>query len=133
MRVYLDTAPTIYLVENISPWAEAVSRYLSTRDAIPAASVLTRMECRVKPMRDGRTGLLDDFEAFFQSLPGGLLDLKAAVFDKAAKLRASLNLRTPDALHLATALVHGCDVFLTNDTALTRCTEIQVELLKPTF
>jgi hypothetical protein len=32
-------------------------------------------------------------------------------------------------LHLATAIEHGCDLFLTNDVALRRCTQITVEIL----
>lgn len=53
---------------------------------------------------------------------------------KATDLRAHLNLRTPDALHLAAAIVGivgGCDVFLTNDRALERCTDIRVTTLAP--
>ena len=62
--------------------------------------------------------LLVDYDAFFASLDGGLLGLNAAVFEKATDLRARLNLRTPDALHLAAAIVSGCDIFLTNDQTL---------------
>lgn len=50
---------------------------------------------------------------------------------KATDLRAHLNLRTPDALHPAAAIVGGCDVFLTNDRALERCTDIRVTTLAP--
>ena len=90
------------------------------------------MECRVLPLREGRAELLADYDAFFASLDGGLLGLHAAEFEKATDLRARLNLRTPDALHLAAAIVCGCDVFLTNDQTLQRCTEIRVEALAPT-
>ena len=132
MRVYLDSAAAIYLVENIAPWETAVQAFLRKPGAVPQASVLTRMECRVLPLREGRAELLADYDAFFASLDGGLLGLNAAVFEKATDLRARLNLRTPDALHLAAAIVCGCDVFLTNDQALQRCTEIRVEALAPT-
>lgn len=60
-----------------------------------------------------------------------MLALNAAVFEKATDLRARLNIRTPDALHLAAAIVGGCDVFLTNDEKLKRCTELRVEVLNP--
>lgn len=103
MRVYLDSAAAIYLVENIAHWASAVQSFLRQPGAVPQASVLTRMECRVLPLREGRAELLADYDAFFASLDGTLLDLNAAVFEKATDLRARLNLRTPDALHLATA------------------------------
>ncbi len=129
MRVYLDTAPVIYLVENVAPWERAVRTTLEKEGVEPMASVLTRMECRVQPLRLGDNELLGDYEMFFKSLSGGLLELTAAVFDKAAELRAKWNLRTPDALHIATAILNKCDLFLTNDAALSHCTEIQVEAL----
>jgi predicted nucleic acid-binding protein len=37
--------------------------------------------------------------------------------------------KTPDAIHLASAILAGCSAFLTNDHALARCKEIAVELL----
>lgn len=131
MRVYLDSAAVIYLVEDIAPWEASVRSFLLQSSAVPQASVLTRMECRVLPMREGRAELLADYETFFAGLGGGLLPLNAAVFERATSLRAHLNLRTPDALHLAVAIVSGCDVFLTNDRSLSRCTEIRVEMLAP--
>ena len=38
----------------------------------------------------------------------------------AADLRARYNLRTPDAIQIATAILTGCDAFLTNDDGLRR-------------
>jgi uncharacterized protein len=39
-------------------------------------------------------------------------------FDRAAELRASHGLKTPDALHAGLAIVHGCDELWTNDQRL---------------
>jgi predicted nucleic acid-binding protein len=52
-----------------------------------------------------------------------------AVWERAARLGATFNLKPLDSLHLATAIEHGCGLFLTNDTQLTRCTDIPVEVL----
>lgn len=49
--------------------------------------------------------------------------------EQAADLRARYNLRTPDAVQIATAIDTGCDAFLTNDIALKRVTEICVIVL----
>jgi predicted nucleic acid-binding protein len=38
-------------------------------------------------------------------------------------------LKTPDALHYATAIEVGATVFLTGDRLLSRCSEIAVEVL----
>jgi predicted nucleic acid-binding protein len=58
-----------------------------------------------------------------------LLPVTAAVADSAAYLRACYNLRTPDALHIATAIEAGCDSFLTNDESFKRINELRVLIL----
>jgi predicted nucleic acid-binding protein len=44
-------------------------------------------------------------------------------------IRATENVKIPDALHLAAALVGGATVFLTGDVQLARFTRIKVELI----
>ena len=46
------------------------------------------------------------------------------VIDHAAEIRAKYGFRTPDAIHLAAAVVSSCDVFLTNHHRLDRFTDI---------
>jgi predicted nucleic acid-binding protein len=45
------------------------------------------------------------------------------------RLRATYNLKTPDALQVAAALHAGCDIFLTNDFGIKRVKEIHVLVL----
>ena len=52
------------------------------------------------------------------------------IAEEAARLRATYNLKTPDALMIATALSVGCQAFLTNDEALRRVGEVRVLILK---
>ena len=54
---------------------------------------------------------------FFQSLKSLPFD-DPRIFDRAAELRAKYRLKTPDALHLACAIHHGCSEFWTNDGRL---------------
>jgi len=49
-----------------------------------------------------------------------MLPLIDEVFDQALRLRVSDSLKTPDALHLGAAIVHGCSEFWTNDDRLSR-------------
>ncbi len=49
----------------------------------------------------------------------------------ATELRARHGFKTPDALHIATALDASADVFVTGDRALERCPGIQVSILDP--
>lgn len=55
--------------------------------------------------------------------------MSAGVADRMARLRASPGLRTPDAIHVATALEWGAQAFLTNDAGLRQAPGIEVLLL----
>ena len=56
-------------------------------------------------------------------------EVSPAVVERATDLRARYNLKTPDAIHYATAVEVGATVFLTGDRALSRCSEVPVEVL----
>ena len=86
VRYYLDTAPVIYLVEQIEGSGAAVDVRLSTPGTSGVASDLTRMECRVKPLRDGDIALLHDFDAFFAGSPTGIVPLSSEVMDLATQI-----------------------------------------------
>ena len=58
-----------------------------------------------------------------------LISVNKNIARRAAELRAKYNLKTPDALHVATALETHCQAFLTNDMGLKRITEIQILVL----
>lgn len=130
-RVYLDAAPVIYSVEQVPEFAAAVDARLAADDVILVVSDLTRMECRVKPMRGGEAALLQDFDAFFAETVAETIALSPDVMDRATSIRAEYGFKTPDAIHLAAAVVSGCDVFLTNDRRLGRFTEIAIEVVQP--
>jgi predicted nucleic acid-binding protein len=94
-----------------------------------ATSRLSRLECRCKPLRSSDTVLLALYEALFQGPEIQLVEITADVVEKATELRANLNFKTPDAIHLASAILAGASAFLTGDKSLARCGEITVEIL----
>ncbi|MDE3037419.1 MAG: PIN domain-containing protein, partial [Pseudomonadota bacterium] len=63
---------------------------------------------------------------FFASAEVDCLEITAQVIEKAAHLRAALNVKTPDAIHLSTAILSGAKAFLTGDRELTKCADIVV-------
>lgn len=131
MRVYLDSAPLIYLVENVSPYATTLITRLATPGTIQVCSELSRLECRVKPLRDGQTDLLTAFDTYFTHIITHVIPLSRQVIDQATELRARYGFKTPDAIHLAAAIIDGCNLFLTNDHRLDKCTEIAIETVTP--
>jgi predicted nucleic acid-binding protein len=132
MVIFLDTNVVIYFIETTSTFHLRASSHLGALRAAGhtfAVSDLVRLECRVRPIRMGDTVLLAEFDAFFAATDVQVLPLTAAVCDRATLLRAAHNFKTPDALQLAAAIVHGCDRFLSNDARLSACTDIPVDVL----
>jgi predicted nucleic acid-binding protein len=83
-----------------------------------------------KPLRDQDGALVTAYQAMLRQTRGiSLLPVNTTVAGRAADLRARYNLRTPDALHVATALTSGCDAFLTNDLGLKRVQEVRILIL----
>ena len=131
MRLYLDAAPVIYAVEQVAPFFPVVDARLSTSGTVRVASDLTRMECRVKPVREGNANLLKDYDDFFAYAVVEIVALSREVMDRATEIRARYGFTTPDAVHLAAAVVTSCDVFLTNDHRLDRFPDISIEVVRP--
>jgi predicted nucleic acid-binding protein len=129
MRVYMDSAPIIYLVEGVVPYARALETRLFVPGTVQVCSDLTRLECRVKPMQEGQTALLAAFDRYFADIVRDIVPLSRQALDRATSLRARYGFKTPDAIHLAAAIVGECDLFLTNDRRLCQCAEIAVEVV----
>ena len=117
--VYLDTSIVIYSVEiHADYWPVLKSLWDAARNgAITAiSSELIMLETLVGPLRKRDTRLVPAYDQLFQSPDLRVVPVSQAILREAAALRAALpSLRTPDALHAATALVTGCTAFLTND------------------
>ena len=122
-RAYIDACVVIYYLEKhpvMLPRVEAALFPASGGPPQLAFSDLTRLECRVLPLRRRDTSLLARYDAFFGLPDCERVSLDSAAFDLATELRAEYGLKTPDALHLAAAIRAGCDEFWTNDDRLAR-------------
>ena len=94
-----------------------------------ATSQLTRLEGRTKPLQNGDTITLAQFETFFAGVKVIVIDVISSMIEKATELRAIYTSKMPDALYLATAILAGAIMFLAGDKELSRCTEITVEII----
>jgi len=129
MRICLDSAPIIYLVEDVLPYVTALEARLVVPGTVQVCSELARLECRIKPIRDEAYALLDAFDRYFAGVVAEIVPLSRPVIDQATLLRAQYGFKTPDAIHLAAAIASECDLFLTNDRHLCRCREMAVEVV----
>ncbi|MBT9548219.1 MAG: PIN domain-containing protein [Candidatus Sericytochromatia bacterium] len=130
-EVYVDANTVIYAVEKIEPYASFLNPLWSAAGSGQLSiitSELTLLETLTKPLRDGNQALEQLFRAFLTSREVTLKPAALVTWEQAARLRA-LGLKTPDALHAATGLVEGCVLFLTNDRAFQRVTDLPVTVL----
>ncbi|MBL7727622.1 MAG: type II toxin-antitoxin system VapC family toxin [Dinghuibacter sp.] len=131
--LFLDTAPLIYFIEGHSEYQDKLLNLFISADKGEfsfISSTLTLLEVLVKPIKDGRKDIVEQYTAFLTSARGiDLFDINVGIAKEAAYLRARYNLRTPDSIQIATALVIGADYFITNDNRLTSVTELQVVVL----
>ncbi|RMF87575.1 MAG: type II toxin-antitoxin system VapC family toxin, partial [Nitrospirae bacterium] len=95
-------------------------------------SALAVTELLTGPLRQGDEGLATEYRRWLAAFPNlEVVPVGVEIAETAARLRARHGIRTPDALHLATALVAGADAFVTADTRLRRVREIEVLPLRP--
>ncbi|PMB15742.1 type II toxin-antitoxin system VapC family toxin [Fischerella thermalis] len=127
-RIYLDSAPIIYPVEHVAPYEQQIHALLQSTDTL-VTSELARLECRVKPIRENDTDTLQDYDVFFQSAFAEIVSLSSEVIDLATNIRASHNFSVADSIHLASALLARCDLFVTNDLQIARYNQITVVVL----
>lgn len=131
--LYIDSAPLIYYIEETPKYVkhmDVIFQLLSRTSTQAITSVIILTEVLNKPMQLGKTELVNAYRNILISNSAFQLHLvDSNVAERAAELRAQYNLRTPDALHMATALVSGCKSFLTNDKSLNRVSDISVLIL----
>ena len=132
--VYMDTNSIIYSIERIEPYRSLLLPVWEAGQAGNFAIVtsdLTLHEVLVKPLKDGNALLEAGFRnLLLHSAEVQLLPISHAVLERAASLRATLNTKTPDAIHAATALLAGCRLFLTNAGGFRRVPGLSVTMLK---
>lgn len=133
-RLFLDSAPVIYYVD-INPdylvIMDVVFDFVESGKVRVVTSPVTLAECLVLPMR--QNNLLKQqqlIDIITSPETAEFVVITSEIARCAADIRARYNLKLPDALQVATAIVSNCEAFLTNDTQLKRVTELQVLVIE---
>lgn len=130
--IYLDTQVIIYTVEanpNYYSLLQPLWLKFQTGEIELMTSELTLLETLVFPLRNANTILVRDYEQLLLSSEIELVPITQSVLRAAANLRANTNLKTPDAIHAATAISEGCTLFLTNDNGFRNVPNLSVVIL----
>jgi predicted nucleic acid-binding protein len=130
--VYLDADAFIYSVEKIDPYASVLYPLWLTARAGRLriqSSELALLEVLVKPIHDRDAALESSFrDLLLHSREVVLTPIGQDTLEEAARLRAA-GLKTPDAIHAATALLVGCALFVTNDAIFHRVPGLPVTVI----
>lgn len=133
-RLFFDTAPVVYFLEETSPYIEVVATIFNALDErrfIGVFSPVTLAECLVYPIRQQNLVLQAAyFKVIAESDYHPFFETSRTIAREAARLRAGYNLSLTDAIQVATAIEAGCDAFLTNDKGLRRVTELNILVLE---
>ena len=132
-RIALDTSVFIYQLE-------ANARYLALTDQIftwierpgskAVTSTITMTELLVQPYRAADQQQADEFYVLLSAYPNlEWIAPNLEIADTAAQMRAFHGLRTPDALHAATAIHAGATGLVTNDPVFERVKDFETLLL----
>ena len=133
-KLGLDSSAFIYFTENdpaFYPSLRPVFNRIKDKRIQGVASAIVLTEILVVCLREGNETRVQAYRTLLLETENlQVVPVDVAIAEEAARLRAAYNLKTPDALMIATALQAGCEAFLTNDDALRRVGELLVLILK---
>lgn len=133
--VGLDTNCFLYVLSEHPIFFQPAKTVFTTLEEkkIPLiTSVVTLIELLYFAGKKGGEKVLIDYQEVLVNFPNlRLVPTDIEIAKKAVRLRVSYGLTTPDAIQLATAIIWGCQVFISNDDLFLRCQkQIPILLLK---
>ena len=132
-RIYFDTTPLIYFLDDEKPFSDKVATFIFNHQDdtdIYLTSTITDTEYIVFPYRMEDTRKVWLYNKFLSDFNFQISEPNRTITQQAAKLRAKYpGLKGMDAIHLATSMFFGCDIFITNDVQLRQVTEVNVVLV----
>lgn len=127
--VGLDTAPLIYFIEDNPPYSEPLKLFfeaIDRGDLTAVTSTVTLLEVLVHPLRTNNKGLAVEYRDILLNSKIMTLEISNEISEQAAQLRATHNIRTPDAIQISAAIKAGASHFLTNDIRIPAIPSISI-------
>jgi len=125
--VLVDSAPIIYVLEG-HPTLARRFRPLFDRHARGeiafAVTTISIAEVITGPLRAGDEALAGRYKAVLESWY--VVELTADIAERAARLRANLQLKLPDAVQAASAIAVNADALATHDRDFSRLTALPI-------
>ncbi|NLV76172.1 MAG: type II toxin-antitoxin system VapC family toxin [Tissierellia bacterium] len=132
--ILLDTNCFIYYFEDNPNYADKLEKiFIEIQDGKNEAfmSIISFMEILVKPKKYNNVFLENRYKLILSNYPNlSIIDVDYKIADIASRLRAYYNIKTPDAIILATGISMNVDYFITNDIKLKSvCSQENIETI----
>lgn len=128
----LDTSIFIYHFEGSAYSKLTTDIFKSIEQGTCKAfiSTLALAELFVKPFSEKDMKMAAEYDNLFKTWPNlSIVEVSPEIAIDAARMRAEYNIKTPDAIILATTTLSGGTLFITNEQKLKRLDEIEVLIL----
>ena len=130
--MYIDTNVLIYSVERVEPYRALLAPLWERAQAgeleiVSSESIV--IEALVKPLRERNAALVRFLLDMFDADEIRLVPATRSHWEHGARIRSDTGLKTADALHAATAVQAGCEIFITNDADFRRIDGLAVVIL----
>ncbi|HZX47972.1 MAG TPA: PIN domain-containing protein [Nitrospirota bacterium] len=135
-RIGLDSNILIYFIEEHPQYHKMSRKIFKSIEAgrnTGLCSTLSLLEVLVQPYKQNNDELVNQFYALLTTYPNlRWIGLTTTIADTGARLRAKYNIKTPDAILLATAITAGATGFIGNDNKMKGITELDALILNDT-
>jgi predicted nucleic acid-binding protein len=132
-KIGLDSSVFIFEVEQnpkYAKWVHPIFQWLEEPRSCAVTSTVAMLELLVHPYRRSDIDAVNKFYALLSTYPGlQWVELTLSIADLGARLRAEHNLKTPDAIQAATAILSQATGFISNDPAFKRVGALEVLVL----
>lgn len=132
-KIGLDSSVFIFEVEQNPKYVKLVHpifRWLEEPRSRAVTATVTMLELLVHPYRRSDIDAVNKFYALLSTYPGlQWAELTLSIADLGARLRAEHNLKTPDAIQAATAILSQATGFISNDRDFSRVEALEVLVL----
>jgi predicted nucleic acid-binding protein len=123
----LDSAPVIYFLEGNAKFAPRFAPLFEAHAAGGlrfAVTTITVAEVLAGPLQVGDDAVARRYRAILESWQ--IVELDVDIAESAARLRASLRLKLPDAIQAASALAINADAIVTHDRDFSRVRSLRI-------
>jgi predicted nucleic acid-binding protein len=125
--VLMDSAPIIHYLEEHPKFAKVFAPLFerhATGDLHFAVTTISIAEVLTGPLQSGNEELTERYRAILESWH--VVDLTSGLAANAARLRATLRLKLPDAVQAASAFAVNADALVTHDRDFSRVRSLTV-------